>query len=74
MRIAGLVIGILLVILSVIGGIVCLLLPSMTNNKISFDEALLGLIPAVIAGFIGFIVAVTSMIFVLKARKKIVVT
>lgn len=74
MRIAGLVIGILLVILSVIGGIVCLLLPSMTNNKISFDEALLGLIPAVIAGFIGFIVAVTSMIFFLKARKKIVVT
>ena len=46
MKIAALIIGILLMVLAGIGGIVCLLLPSMTNNRISLDEAALGLIPA----------------------------
>lgn len=72
MRIAGLVIGILLMVLSGIGGIVCLMLPSLTNNKISLDEAALGLIPAVLIGFVGFIIAVISLIMVVKARKKAV--
>lgn len=70
MKIAGLIIGILLILLAAIGGIVCLLLPSMTNNRVSFDEALLGLIPAVIVFFLGFVITVVSGIFILKARKK----
>ena len=69
MRIATLIIGILLVVLSIIGGIVCLLLPSMTNNRVSFDEALLGLIPAVLVFFIGFAITVVGAILVFKARK-----
>lgn len=71
MKTAGLVVGILLIVLAGIGGIVCLLLPSMTNNRVSFDEALLGLIPAVIVLFLGFVITVVSAIFILKARKKV---
>ena len=70
MKIAVLIIGILMMILAVIGGIVCFLLPSMTNNRISFDEALLGLIPAVLVFFLGFAITVVTGIFILKARKK----
>lgn len=70
MKIAGLVIGILLIVLGVIGAIVCLLLPSMTNNKVSMDEAALGLIPAVLIFLLGFLIAVVSGIFYIKGRKK----
>ena len=42
MKTASLMIGILLMILAVAGCIVCLLLPSLTNNRVSFDEAMLG--------------------------------
>ena len=69
MKIASLVIGILLIILAVVGGIVCLLLPSMTNNRISFDEAILGLIPAIVVAFIGLLLTIVSAIFIMKAKK-----
>lgn len=69
MKKAGLVIGILLMILAGIGGIGCLLLPSMTNNRVSFDEALLGLIPAALVFFLGLVVALVSAFLVIKARK-----
>jgi len=69
MRIASLIVGILLMVLAGIGAIVCLLLPSMTNNRVNFEESLLGLIPAVIVFFLGFLLTVVAAIFVLKARK-----
>lgn len=69
MKIASLVIGILLMILAGVGAIVCLLLPSLTNNRVSFDEAMLGLIPAVVLLFVGFVVTVIAIVFVIKARK-----
>lgn len=69
MKIAFLIIGILLMVLAGIGCIVCLLLPSMTNNRVSFDEAILGFIPAIIVLFLGFVITVVSAIFVIKARK-----
>ena len=43
---AGLIIGILLMVLAGIAFIVCPALPSMTSNRVNFEEALLGLIPA----------------------------
>ena len=70
MKIAGLIIGVLLIVLACIGGLICLLLPSMTNNRISFDEALLGLIPAVIVFFLGFLITVVSGVLLLKSIKK----
>lgn len=70
MKIAGLIIGILLMVLAGIGAIVCLLLPGMTNNRINFEEALLGLIPAILIFFLGLLLAVVSLIFVLKGRRR----
>ncbi|MGC2237247.1 MAG: hypothetical protein WA584_13880 [Pyrinomonadaceae bacterium] len=70
MKIAGLIIGILLIVLAGIGCVVCLLLPSMTNNHVSFDEAALGLIPAVLLLLLGFVLAIVSAIFIFKAKKK----
>jgi len=70
MKIAGIVIGVLLMILGVIVAIVCMLLPSMTSNKVSMDEAALGLIPAALLLILGFFVAVIAGIFFIKGRKK----
>ena len=69
MKIAGLIIGILLMILAGIGAVVCLLLPSMTNNRVNFEEAALGLIPAVLIFLLGFVIAVVAGIFYFKGRK-----
>ena len=71
MRTASLIIGILLMVLAGIGGIVCLLLPSMTNNRVKFDEALLGFIPAVLVFVLGFLITLVAAIFVIKARKAV---
>ena len=69
MKIAGLIVGILLMVLAGITFIVCLALPSMTNNRVNFEEALLGLIPAAIVFFLAFVLTIVSAIFVFKAKK-----
>ena len=71
MKIAGLVIGILLMVVSGIAFIICLLLPSMTGNKVNFEESLLGLIPAAFFSFVGFVVTVVSGIFLFRGKKKV---
>lgn len=43
MKLASLIVGILLMVLAGIAFIVCLLLPAMTNNRVSFEESMLGL-------------------------------
>ncbi len=69
MKIASLIVGILLMILSGIVFIVCLLLPSMTNNRVNFEEALLGLIPSAIVFFLAFVLTVVAAIFFFRGRK-----
>lgn len=69
MKTAGLIIGGLLMVLAGIAFIVCLLLPSMTNNRVNFEEALLGLIPAAIVFFLALVMTVISAIFFFKGRK-----
>lgn len=69
MKIASLIIGILLMILAGIAFVVFLLLPSMTNNRVNFEEALLGLIPAAIVFFLALVLTIVSAIFVFKAKK-----
>lgn len=69
MKIAGLVIGILLMVVSGIAFVVSLSLPSLTSNKVNFEESLIGLIPSIFFLFIGFVITVVSGIFVLKGRK-----
>lgn len=69
MKIASLIVGILLMILSGIGFVVFLLLPAMTNNRVNFQEAMLGLIPAAIIFVLSLGLSIISLILVLKARK-----
>jgi uncharacterized membrane protein len=69
MKKASLVIGILLMILAGAAFVICLALPAITNNHVSFEESLLGLIPSAIVFFLAFVVTVISAIFVLRARK-----
>ena len=71
MKIASLIIGIVLMLLSGIAFIVCLLLPAITNNHVSRGESMLGLIPAVIVFLLAFVMTIVSAIFVLKAKKKV---
>lgn len=71
MKMASLIIGILLMILSGIGFIVSLLLPAMTNNHVSRGESMIGLIPSAIIFFLAFILTVVSAIFVLKGKKTV---
>ena len=70
MRIASLIIGILLMFLAGITFIVCLLLPALTNNHVSRNESMMGIIPAVIVFLLALVVTVVSAVFVIKARKK----
>lgn len=71
MKIASLIIGILLMLLAGATIVVCLLLPALTNNQVSFGEAMIGIIPATIIFFLAFILAIVSLIFVLKGKKRV---
>jgi len=69
MKIAGLIIGILLMVVAVIAFIVCLLLPSLTNNHVSRGEAMLGIIPSIVVFVLAFLITLVSAIVFLKGRK-----
>lgn len=69
MRRTGLKVGISLLILGAVGGGVCLLLPSLTNNRVRFGEAAFGLIPAGVIFLLGFVFTTLSSIFSIRARK-----
>ena len=69
MRKLGLKVGSLLLILGVIGGGICLLLPSLTNNRVRSGEAAFGLIPASLFFLLGFVFTILSVIFSVRARK-----
>lgn len=69
MKIAGLIIGIGLMVISGIVFVVCLALPSITSNKVNFEESLVGLIPSLFFLFIGFVITAIAAIFVLKGKK-----
>ena len=71
MKTAGLIIGILGMVLAGITFIVCLALPSMTNNHVSRNESMLGIIPAVVVFFLALVLTIVSAIFVMKARKAV---
>ncbi|CAN5511392.1 hypothetical protein BH10ACI1_BH10ACI1_32250 [soil metagenome] len=69
MRKTGLRVGSLLLILGIIIGAVCLLLPSLTNNRVRFSESAFGLIPAGVLFLLGFIFTLLSVIFTFRAKK-----
>jgi uncharacterized membrane protein len=69
MKVASLIVGILLMVLAGITFVVCLLLPAMTDNRVSFEESMLGLIPAAIVFFLALVLSVVSAIFFFKGKK-----
>lgn len=69
MKIAGLIIGILLMILSGIGIVVCLVLVSTTNGRVSLEESMMVAIPLAVLFFVALVGTIVAAIFVFKARK-----
>ena len=69
MKIASLIVGIILMVLSGIGIVICLVLVSTTNGRVSLEESLLVAIPLAILFFAALVLTIVSVIFVLKARK-----
>jgi hypothetical protein len=67
MKIAGLITGIVLMLLSGFVFLICLALPSMTR-KIDFEESLAGLIPSALLFMLALALTAISGIFVLKGR------
>ena len=72
LKIASLIVGILLMILAGIGFVVSLLLPSITDNHVSFEESMYGLIPSAIVFMLAFLLTVISAFFVFKRKKTVV--
>lgn len=68
MKITALIVGVLLLILSVVGMVFCFMLPSLTNNRINFDEAALGLIPVALIFIVGLLTTIVSSALLLKKR------
>ena len=62
----SLIVGIVLMILSAIVSVVCLMLPSMTNGRASFEESMLVFIPSAILFAITALLTVVSAV---KAKK-----
>lgn len=50
--------------------LVSILLPSMTDGRTSWDEAMLGIIPGVVVLIGSFVIAVVGLIMILMKRKK----
>lgn len=69
MKIAVLVLGILGVLLGLIVTGVSLALPSITNNKVNFEEALIGIIAGVVVLLISLVIAAIGLVMVLKKKK-----
>ena len=69
MKIASLIVGIVLMVLSGIGILICLVLVSTTNGRVSLEESLMVAIPLAFLFFIALVLTTVSAIFVFKARK-----
>lgn len=65
----GLKIGVLLLILGIVIGGVCLLLPTLTSNRVSLGESAFGFIPAGVFFLLGFIFTIFSLIFIARTKK-----
>lgn len=70
MKIAVLVIGILGVLLGLLVTIVSLALPSLTNNKVNFGEAMPGIIIGVLVLAISLIIAIIGIVLMFMKKKK----
>jgi len=69
MKIASLIVGVVLMVLSGIGIVICLLAPSMTNGRASFEESMLVAIPLAGLFFVALVGTIVAAVSILKAKK-----
>jgi hypothetical protein len=50
--------------------LISLALPVMSSGKTSWDEAMLGIIPSAICGFLSFLLLVGGVVWLTMARRK----
>lgn len=68
MKIAGLLAGIGLTLLSGIALVIFLMLPSVTNNRVNMKEAMVGIIPSLLFGFVGLVITAIAAFAMLKGK------
>lgn len=68
MKIAGLLAGIGLTLLSGIALVIFLMLPSLTNNRVNIKEAMVGIIPSLLFGFVGLVITAIAAFAMLKGK------
>jgi len=65
-----LVLGILGVLLGFVVTAISVALPSITNGRTSWEEAMFGIIPGVVVLVISFVIAVVGLVIIIMGRKK----
>lgn len=65
-----LVLGILGMVLSSIVFLICLILPSMTNNRVNFEESLVGIVPSIIVFLISFLMTAVGGFLLIKSKQQ----
>lgn len=65
-----LVIGILGVLLGFAGTGISVALPLVTDGRVSWEEAALGIVPGALVLIVSFLVFIIGLIFVIKNRKR----
>lgn len=65
-----LVLGILGILLGFVVTAISVALPSFTNGRTSWEEAMLGIIPGVVVLVISFVIAVVGLVIIIMGRKK----
>ena len=68
MKIASLIVGIIFMVLSGIGVVICLILPGVSRN-VSIQESMLVAIPLAGLFFVALVGTIVAAVFVLKAKK-----
>lgn len=69
MKIAGLIIGIGLTILSAISLVICFMLPTLTSNHVSKKEAMIGIIPSAALIIVGLIITGLFTLILLLGKR-----
>ena len=69
MKIAGLIIGIGLSVLSTILLVICFMLPTLTSNHVNKKEAMLGIVPSAFFLVIGMIITAIFALVLLTGKK-----
>lgn len=70
MKIAVLVLGVLGVLLGIIVTGVSLALPTITDNKVNFEEAMIGIIIGGALLLLSGLIAIVGLVLVIMGRKK----